>query len=163
MRVEKKIFTQKALRLQCHQWRKEEKRIVFTNGCFDLLHAGHIFLLEEAKKYGDRLIVAINSDASIRRIKGDLRPIASQYSRAVLLSAISLTDAVVAFDEDTPEALIKSLAPHVLVKGGDYKAEEVAGANFIQSIQGKVVIISLLRNYSTSSYVEKIQHMHKNL
>ena len=156
MRVEKKIFCAQALRTQCNTWRRADKRIVFTNGCFDLLHAGHIFLLEEAKKHGDKLIVAVNSDKSVRHLKGSARPIAPLYSRAVLLAALSLTDAVISFEEETPEKLITYLKPHVLVKGGDYKPEEIAGANFIQSIQGKVVIISLLCDYSTSSYVEKI-------
>ncbi|MFZ5649810.1 MAG: D-glycero-beta-D-manno-heptose-7-phosphate kinase [Bacillota bacterium] len=133
-------------------WRKKGQRIVFTNGCFDILHAGHIIYLEKAKKLGDRLVVGLNTDASVRRIKGLTRPINSEMDRARLLAALECVDCVVLFDEDTPSGLIRALKPDVLVKGGDYRAEEVAGREYA----GRVEIIPFEEGYSTSGIIEKV-------
>ena len=124
--------------------------VVFTNGCFDLLHPGHIDLLKRAKELGTRLVVGINSDASVRRIKGADRPFTNEKERAEILSAISAVDEVIVFDEPTPERLIKELKPDVLVKGGDWKPEEIIGSDFVIACGGKVVSLPFLDGYSSS-------------
>ena len=133
------------------------ERIVFTNGCFDLLHPGHVDLLNRAKQLGTRLIVGINSDASVRRIKGSGRPFMNQADRAALLSALESVDEVVVFDDLTPEKLIREIAPDVLVKGGDWKPEEIIGSDFVLENGGEVRSLPLLEGYSSSDLVEKIQ------
>jgi D-sedoheptulose 7-phosphate isomerase len=134
--------------------------VVFTNGCFDLLHPGHIDLLRRAKALGTRLVVGINSDASVRRIKGPDRPFTSEQERAEILSAIAAVDEVVIFDEQTPERLIKELKPDVLVKGGDWKPEEIIGSDFVLARGGKVISLPFLDGYSSSGLVEKIRGSH---
>jgi D-sedoheptulose 7-phosphate isomerase len=131
--------------------------VVFTNGCFDLLHPGHIDLLNRAKALGTRLVVGINSDASVRKIKGPDRPFTNERERAELLSAISAVDEVVIFDEQTPERLIKELKPDVLVKGGDWKPEEIIGSDFVLANGGKVLSLPFLDGYSSSALVDKIR------
>jgi len=131
--------------------------VVFTNGCFDLLHAGHIDLLRRAKKLGTRLVVGINSDESVRKIKGPDRPFTSQDERAELLSAISVVDEVVIFDEPTPDRLIKDLKPDILVKGGDWKVDEIIGSDFVLASGGQVVSLPFLDGYSSSLIVDKIR------
>src|SRR5215211_3979784 len=131
--------------------------VVFTNGCFDLLHPGHIDLLKRAKDLGTRLVVGINSDASVRKIKGPDRPFTNERERAEILSAISAVDEVIVFDEQTPERLIKELKPDVLVKGGDWKPEEIIGSDFVIAHGGKVVSLPFLDGYSSSALVEKIR------
>ena len=132
--------------------------IVFTNGVFDLLHAGHVHLLEEARRQGASLIVAVNSDASARQlVKGSGRPIVAQQDRARVLAAFSAVDCVVIFDEPTPERVIAALTPDVLVKGGDYRPEAVAGGDLVRARGGRVVIVPLLPHQSTSRLVEKIR------
>ena len=133
------------------------KRIVFTNGCFDLLHAGHVSLLTEAAKLGDYLVLAINSDASVRRLKGPERPLVSQEDRAALLAALTFVDAVTIFDEDTPLEVLQSVRPHVLVKGGDYLPEQVIGRELVESSGGRVVLVPLTPERSTSALVERIR------
>lgn len=133
------------------------ERIVFTNGCFDILHAGHVGYLEEARRLGDRLIVAVNGDASVRRLKGEGRPVNPLRQRMAVLAALSAVDWVVAFDDDTPEALIARLRPDVLVKGGDYRLDEVVGADQVRSWGGEVRVLSLLENFSTTSIIERLQ------
>ncbi len=133
------------------------ERVVMTNGCFDLLHSGHVRYLNEAAKLGERLIVAVNSDASVQALKGETRPIVPLEGRMELLSALSCVDWVVPFDEETPERLICKLTPDVLVKGGDYKPEEVAGASCVYNAGGQVEILSFWEGYSTSNMVTKIQ------
>ena len=117
---------------------REEKRIVFTNGCFDIIHAGHAHYLSKAKSYGDILVVGLNSDSSIRRIKGPKRPIIPQHMRAYLLDTLKPVDYVVIFEEDTPIELIRAIRPHVLVKGADWQVENIVGADFVLSYGGKV-------------------------
>jgi len=132
--------------------KKERKRIVFTNGCFDLLHAGHVTYLEEAKGLGDVLVVGVNSDSSVRRIKGSGRPIVPLEQRMAVLAALEAVDYVVPFEEDTPYELIALLRPHTLVKGGDWRAEEVVGRELVEEVR----IIPYLEGVSTSGIIERI-------
>lgn len=132
------------------------KRIVFTNGCFDLLHIGHIRYLEEAKSLGDILVVGINSDHSVRGLKGPERPILPEEERSEILSALSCVDYVTIFDEPTPLELISTLQPHILVKGGDWTREAVVGKEIIEGLGGKVVIIPFVKGSSTSNLIETI-------
>ena len=134
--------------------KKIGKRIVFTNGCFDLLHTGHLHVLKEAKKHGDILVVALNTDASVKRFKGDSRPIKKLEERIALMAALEIVDFVTIFDQDTPYELIKFLKPDVLVKGGDYQKEEIAGADIVQANGGEVVIIDYKNGYSTTNLIK---------
>ena len=136
-------------------WRANHERVVFTNGCFDLLHVGHITLIEQARQFGDRLIVAINSDQSVRALKGPTRPIVDQNARARVLAALAAVDAVVIFDEPTPIEVIDAVRPDVLVKGGDYKAESIVGAKEISSWGGEVRIVPIVEGFSTTRLIEK--------
>lgn len=136
-------------------WKANGERVVFTNGCFDLLHIGHITLLEQARRFGDRLIVAINSDASVSSLKGPTRPIVSQDARARVLAALSAVDAVVVFDEPTPLELIVAVRPDVLVKGGDYEADSIVGAKEVASWGGQVRIVPLVEGFSTTRLIQK--------
>ena len=131
------------------------KRVVFTNGCFDILHVGHIRYLREAKSLGDILVVGLNSDASVRSLKPG-RPVNREADRAEVLAALSFVDHVVMFNEKTPEKLIKKIRPDVLVKGGDWKVKDIVGGDFVKSIGGKVKNIPFVKGYSTTSLIEKI-------
>lgn len=137
--------------------RRPGKKAVFTNGCFDILHAGHVRYLQKAKTKGDVLVVGLNSDASTRRLKGKNRPINHQKDRAEVLSALACVDYVVLFDEDTPERLIAALKPSVLVKGGDWPLEKIVGRDIVESYGGKVLTIPLLKNRSTTKILRKIE------
>jgi len=137
-------------------WKADGQKVVFTNGCFDVLHYGHVCYLAEAKELGDKLIVGLNSDASVRRLKGKTRPINGQKERATLLAALSFIDAIVIFEEDTPENLIKNISPDFLVKGGDYTFETIVGADFVSSYGGKVITIPLVKNFSSSSIIKRL-------
>jgi D-beta-D-heptose 7-phosphate kinase/D-beta-D-heptose 1-phosphate adenosyltransferase len=137
-------------------WRNSGKKVVFTNGCFDLLHPGHIRLLHQARTFGDRLIIGLNSDSSVRRLKGELRPILSEQDRAAILNALDCVDMVVLFDEDTPLELIKNLRPDVLVKGSDYTLEGVVGREIVESYGGEVRLVQLLEGYSTTGLAKKV-------
>lgn len=138
-------------------WRTAGRRLVLTNGCFDLLHVGHLALLEAARREGDALVVAINSDASVRRLKGDGRPLVPEGERAEALQALEAVDRVVVYDEDTPLALVKALAPDVLVKGADWAAEAIVGRAEVEAAGGRVVRIALLPGRSSSGIVERIR------
>lgn len=138
-------------------WRLTNQKIAFTNGCFDILHAGHISSLAGAASFGNRLIVGVNSDASVRRLKDAGRPIQNENDRALLLAAMHFVDLVVVFEEDTPEKLIQLVSPDVLVKGGDYKVEEIAGAQWVLDHGGKVELITYLDNTSSSNIIKKIR------
>ena len=133
------------------------KRFVFTNGCFDVIHPGHVALLVEARKRGDYLLVGLNSDRSVRGLKGDGRPLQSEEARSIVLSSLKPVDGVVLFDEETPLALIRELVPDVLVKGGDYTKERVVGREEVEAAGGEVVIVPLVQGYSSSALVEKIR------
>lgn len=137
--------------------RPREERVVFTNGCFDLLHPGHVAYLDEARRLGDRLVVGVNTDASVRRLKGDARPLVSEDDRAAVLAGLASVDAVTLFDEDTPRALIAALSPDVLVKGGDYDVEAIAGRDVVEQAGGEVRVIAFRPGYSTTSLLERIR------
>lgn len=134
----------------------EGRKVVFTNGCFDILHRGHVELLEKAKRFGDFLIVALNSDSSMKKIKGDKRPILDENDRAYILASLKCVDAVCLFDEETPAEIIDKLKPDILVKGGDYKINEIVGRESVYNIGGEVVIIPLVEGKSTKEIIEKI-------
>ena len=154
--LKKKLCSLTELKSICNELRKEKKTIVFTNGCFDLIHLGHIDYLSKAADLGNILIIGLNSDQSVHKIKSPGRPLQDQKSRQMLLAAISFVDIVVLFDEETPHKLISEIKPDVLVKGGDYKAEEVVGADIVTQNGGKVVILPFVEGYSTSSIESKI-------
>jgi rfaE bifunctional protein nucleotidyltransferase chain/domain len=141
-------------------WREDEKRIVFTNGCFDILHMGHIQFLEEAKNLGDKLIIGVNSDESVKRLKGNIRPINKEHSRLYLLASLTCVDCVVLFDEDTPYELIGFLKPDILVKGGDYQPDEIVGSDLVLGRGGIVKSLQYVEGYSTSSIESKILQLH---
>ena len=155
-----KIYTLPELATQVNRWRLLGRSIAFTNGCFDILHEGHIHSLSKAAHEGDILIVGMNSDASVKRLKGDSRPVNKEHSRALLLSALIMVDAVVVFEEDTPLELIKALLPDVLVKGGDYTPDQVVGGKEVIANGGRVVINSLLPGFSTTGIIEKLGQAH---
>ena len=133
------------------------RRVVFTNGVFDLLHAGHVRYLETARGFGDALIIAVNSDASVRAIKGPSRPINPEHERAEVLAALAFVDAVVIFDEETPAAIIEAIQPDVLVKGADWKADAIVGREFVESRGGRVERVALEEGRSTSGIVERVR------
>ncbi|MFZ6001912.1 MAG: D-glycero-beta-D-manno-heptose 1-phosphate adenylyltransferase [Bacteroidota bacterium] len=138
-------------------WKAKGERIVFTNGCFDLLHLGHVDYLEKARNLGDRLVVGLNTDDSVARFKGPERPIQDEQSRARVLAALQFVDVLVFFNEDTPLNLISELVPNVLVKGSDYLAENIVGADVVKKAGGEVKTIDFVPGYSTSRIVEKIK------
>lgn len=137
--------------------RSSNKKIVFTNGCFDLLHVGHVKYLKEARSKGDFLVVAINSDASVKKLKGPSRPIQNEGDRSEILAALEAVNATVIFEEDTPENIIKLLKPDVLVKGGDWKISQIVGGDFVQSYGGQVLSLMFIDGKSTTSIVSKIE------
>ena len=156
-RIHTKIFDRKNLENQLAIWRFQSKKIVFTNGCFDLLHLGHIDYLSKAKDLGDILIIGINTDDSVRRLKGATRPITDENSRSVIIASLQFVNAVVLFDEDTPYELIKQVQPDVLVKGSDYKAEDIVGYDIVKAKEGEIVTIDYLDGYSTTAIIEKLK------
>lgn len=151
------VVSEEQLLMAIEDARASGERLVFTNGCFDIIHAGHVGYLEEARKQGDRLIVAVNSDASIRRLKGSGRPINPLDRRMAVLAGLEAVDWVVSFDEDTPERLLRRVKPDVLVKGGDYREDQVVGGNIVKPYGGKVKVLSFFDNCSTTSIVNKIR------
>ncbi len=154
--MEQKIRSAAALVKVVSRLRSGKKRVVFTNGCFDILHAGHVAYLKRARELGDVLVVGLNSDSSVRAIKGKLRPINKEADRAIVLSALYFVDFVTIFDGATPEKLIRAVKPDVLVKGADWKVEEIVGADFVRSCGGRVVRIPFIKGHSTTSVIEKI-------
>ncbi|MBL0743050.1 D-glycero-beta-D-manno-heptose-7-phosphate kinase [Chryseolinea lacunae] len=157
VRADSKVSKMKELSLLVQRWRKEGLTVGFTNGCFDLIHVGHIQTLLFAKKNCDRLIVAVNSDCSVKRLKGATRPIHNEKERCIVMSEFSSVDAIVLFEDDTPEHLIRTLKPDVLIKGADYKREDVVGFDFIQSYGGHVVLAPYIKNSSTTGIISKMQ------
>ncbi|MCM8777306.1 MAG: D-glycero-beta-D-manno-heptose 1-phosphate adenylyltransferase [Candidatus Omnitrophica bacterium] len=143
------------------QLKKKGRKIVFTNGCFDILHKGHIRLLKKAKSLGDVLIVGLNTDSSVRRLKGKDRPFLKEDDRAEILSALEMVDYVVLFPQDTPYKLIKIIKPDVLVKGGDYKKEGVVGRDIVEDYGGRVYIFPVIKGISTTKIVEKVKRLEK--
>lgn len=157
--VQNKIYDRATLARECNIWRNTQKKIVFTNGCFDILHHGHLDLLARAADKGNILIVGINTDSSIKRIKSNGRPVTNERDRAFQVASLLCTDAVCLFDEDTPENLIKIIRPDVLVKGGDYKIDQIVGADFVESLGGEVAVIPFVDGYSTTSIIERIKKL----
>jgi len=152
-------MTREELLQQAERWRLLGKRIVFTNGCFDILHKGHLHSLSEAASFGDVLVVGANADASVQKLKGPHRPINNQNDRALVLASLVVTDVIVIFEEDTPQALIEALQPDVLVKGGDYTVEQIAGAADVLRRGGEVKIVPLVAGYSTTGLIQKIHSL----
>jgi D-beta-D-heptose 7-phosphate kinase/D-beta-D-heptose 1-phosphate adenosyltransferase len=154
-----KIYDRSSLLHQVRRWRILGKTVAFTNGCFDILHQGHIASLSDAAREADYLIVGLNSDASTCRLKGPDRPINNQDARATVLASLLMVDAVILFDEDTPLELIKLVGPDVLVKGGDYTIETIVGANEVIAAGGRVVINPIVPGFSTTGLIEKITRL----
>ncbi len=152
-----KIKKLKALKEIVSASKKRGGKVVFTNGCFDILHLGHIKYLEKAKSLGNRLIVAVNSDASVRRIKGNRHPVFPQKARATLVAALECVDYVIIFAETTPLRLIKALKPDILVKGSDWRKRDIVGKDFVKSYGGKVVSVPFVKGYSSSSIIARIK------
>ena len=154
-----KILTIEPLKAQINNWKKQGLIIVFTNGCFDLIHLGHVDYLEKARKLGDKLIIGLNTDQSIKKIKGPNRPILDEFARARILSSFEFVDAVTLFSDETPLNLIKEVMPDILVKGNDYNPEKIVGAEIVKSNDGKVITIELIPGYSTSEIIKKIKNI----
>ena len=153
--IPQKILTREQVVQRVAQWRVSGKKIVFTNGVFDIIHQGHIYTLSQAAKEADYLIVGLNADASVKRLKGIDRPINNQDARALVLASLVMTDAVVLFEEDTPLELINAIVPDVLVKGGDYTVEQIVGAKEVIAAGGRVVINPILDGFSTTAIIEQ--------
>lgn len=156
--IRQKLYSKDDLTLKIRSWKNEGESVIFTNGCFDLLHPGHIDYLAKAASLGDKFIIGLNSDDSVQRLKGKTRPIQDEKARAFILSALGFVDAVVFFNEDTPFELISELKPDVLVKGADYKIDQVAGADAVIKNGGSVVLLPYLAGFSTSLIEQKIKN-----
>ena len=144
---------------QAERWKLQDKKIIFTNGCFDILHKGHLELLSQAAALGDILVIGVNSDDSVKRLKGDERPVNDENFRALMLASLAIVDAVSIFPEDTPMELIESIVPDIIVKGGDYDPSTVVGAELVVKNGGEVIIIPLVKGYSTSNLLQKIRDL----
>ena len=155
--IQDKILSDSELQRKLAQWRMTGKTIAFTNGCFDILHAGHIASLREAAQQGDLLLVGLNSDTSVKLLKGDSRPVNDEQARAIVIASLCMVDGVIIFSEETPRELIIRIQPDVLVKGGDYKVEDIAGAAEVIAAGGRVVINPIVPGFSTTSVIKKIQ------
>ena len=157
-RVKNKIFNKNNLLKKLEIWRSANKKIVFTNGCFDLIHLGHIEVLARSADLGDILIIGVNTDSSIKELKGNNRPIIEENSRAQQLASLEFVDAVILFNEQTPLELIKVIKPNTITKGGDYSSEQVVGNEIAVKNEGEVIIIPLTQGYSTTSILDKIKN-----
>lgn len=155
--IDKKIITREKLERLAGGWKMLGKTVAFSNGCFDILHEGHIFSLSQAAKEADILVVGINSDNSVKRLKGDSRPINNQNSRSLVLASLVITDYIVVFEEDTPFELITSFLPDVIVKGGDYTVEQIVGAKEVIANGGRIVINPIVEGFSTTGIIDKIR------
>jgi rfaE bifunctional protein nucleotidyltransferase chain/domain len=155
--LKRKILSSEELKSQLSIWRFQNKKIVFTNGCFDIIHAGHIDYLSKARDLGNILLIGLNTDDSVRRLKGENRPVNDENARAIILAALQFVDAVVLFDEDTPYNLIKTVQPDILVKGSDYKPEDIVGADIVLAKGGEIKTIDFLDGYSTSRIIDRIR------
>jgi len=156
-KINSKIFSFDDLKNQVNAWKKAGEEVVFTNGCFDIIHRGHIEVLAQTADLGDRLIIGLNSDTSIQKLKGKNRPIIEEQSRAILLASLEFVDAVVIFSEDTPLKLISALLPDVLAKGGDYEIETIVGHEIVQQNGGKVKLVPFVDGFSSTTIIEKIK------
>ena len=152
-----KILDRQQAAVVINNWKSEGKKIVFTNGCFDIVHLGHVDYLEKAHNLGDKLVLGLNTDESVSRIKGPSRPIVDENSRSRVMAALEFVDLVVFFNEETPYELISALLPDILVKGNDYLAENIVGADIVKKNGGKVETIELVQGYSTSNIIKRIK------
>lgn len=157
--INSKVLSLPELIKRIAQWRAIGKTVAFTNGCFDIIHRGHIFSLSQAAKEADYLVVGLNSDASTKRLKGPTRPVNDEEARSIVMSSLLMVDAVALFEEDTPLELIKAVMPDVLVKGGDYTEEQIVGAKEVKAHGGKIVINPIVQGYSTTGLIEKIHKL----
>ena len=156
-KINSKIFSFDDLKNQVNAWKQAGEEVVFTNGCFDIIHRGHIEVLAQTADLGDRLIIGLNSDTSIQKLKGKNRPIIEEQSRAILLASLEFVDAVVIFSEDTPLKLISALIPDVLAKGGDYEIETIVGHEIVQQNGGKVKLVPFVDGFSSTTIIDKIK------
>jgi rfaE bifunctional protein nucleotidyltransferase chain/domain len=153
-----KIYSLKELENKVNTWKQVGEEVVFTNGCFDIIHRGHIEVLAQTADLGDRLIIGLNSDSSIQKLKGKNRPIIDEQSRAILLASLSFIDAVVLFSEETPINLINTLKPDVLAKGGDYKISTIVGHKVVQENGGQVILVPFVDGFSSTTIIDKIKN-----
>lgn len=158
-KINQKIKSKEQLAFLSREWKEKGFSIVFTNGCYDILHKGHLELLTQSAALGDKLIVALNTDASVKRLKGDSRPVNNEAFRCWMMASLEIVDAVVLFDEQTPALLIESITPTILVKGGDYTVDQIVGAEHVLANGGKVEIIPFVTGYSTTTMIQKIQNL----
>jgi rfaE bifunctional protein nucleotidyltransferase chain/domain len=157
--IQRKIYSAEAIGREANVWRASGKKLVFTNGCFDILHHGHLDLLARAAGFGNILILGLNTDRSVQRLKGPERPVTNENDRAFQIASLLCVDAVCLFDEDTPARLIELIKPDVLVKGGDYKIEDIVGGEFVTANGGSVEIIPFVDGYSTTSIIDRIKKL----
>ena len=155
-KVREKIITTDNLVLKVSQWKKNKMKVAFTNGCFDILHLGHLEILTKSKEFGDRLIVAVNSDESVRKLKGEKRPINDFQTRSNMLASFSFVDYVVEFSDDTPKKLIQKIKPDFLIKVGDYKKKDILGNDIVSSYGGETIIIPLIDGLSSTNTINKL-------
>ncbi len=156
--IKSKIYSLSDLKIQSDKWRENGEKIVFTNGCFDLVHRGHVEVLANTADLGDRLIIGLNSDSSIKDLKGENRPIIDEASRAILLASFQFVDAVIFFSEETPFNLISEIIPDILAKGGDYKINEIVGYEEVRKNGGEVIIIPFTKGFSSTDIINKIKN-----
>tara|TARA_B100000427_G_scaffold324351_1_gene329367 strand:+ start:787 stop:1278 length:492 start_codon:yes stop_codon:yes gene_type:complete len=156
-KIKNKILPLKSLKSKISTWQKAGDKIVFTNGCFDVLHRGHIEVLAQTANLGDRLIIGLNSDISIQELKGKDRPIVDEESRAIMLAALSFVDAIIFFSQKTPLNLIRSLKPDILAKGGDYKIGDIVGGEIVRQNEGEVVLVPFIDGFSSTNIINKIK------
>ncbi len=152
-----KIFSSADLQKQVRRWKLLQKKIVFTNGCFDILHKGHLEILSQAASFGDILVVGVNADSSVKKLKGEERPINDESFRSAMLASMLIIDGVTIFEEETPLELIKEIEPDVLVKGGDYTVSQIIGAEEVIKNGGEIKVVPFVKGYSTTSIIQKIQ------
>ena len=155
--VKSKIIDLKDIESLLTYWKLKNQKIVFTNGCFDILHRGHVEYLAQAANYGNVLVIGLNTDSSVRRLKGKNRPVQDEIARATILASLQFVSAVILFDEDTPYELIKKVQPDVLIKGSDYNIEDIVGYDIVKAKGGEVVTIDFIEGYSTTSIIEKLK------
>ena len=159
MNTASKILDLQELTQQVNKWKSELQKVVFTNGCFDIMHLGHIDYLEKARNLGNKLVVGLNTDKSVQGLKGTERPIVPEYARARMLASLQFVDAVILFDDETPYNLIKTILPDILVKGNDYTLETIIGADVVMENNGKVEFITLVDGFSTTKIINKIKSL----
>lgn len=157
--ISQKITTSQEAADRIAEWKNEGDRVVFTNGCFDIIHPGHVLYLESAKAQGNRLVVGLNADTSVRRLKGAERPIQAERARATVLAALASVDLVVVFEEDTPQRLIEAICPDILVKGGDWSVDEIVGADFVLGQGGEVKSLQFEDGFSSTNIIDKIKNL----